>query len=131
MNFSIASSSEKTQYFSLYLKTPRLGFPGINKPYSTILTKQKPKKSRGICMKSGVLFGMSLIIELPTTVDSIVYEICSSISLILLAFSMYRALLSLISYSGRELVILSLNSSNTLNNSFLSMARFFSSSNYE
>ena len=71
-NFSIYCSSENTQYFSLNLNTPRLGFPGISKEFSTIFTKQKPKKSRGICIKSGVVLGINLIMEGPTTYDSIV-----------------------------------------------------------
>jgi hypothetical protein len=74
-----------------------------------------------------VLLGISLIILFPTTCESIVFAICSSIYLILLAFSMYRVLLSLIRFSGSEFVILSLNSSKTLKSSFLKMARFFSS----
>ena len=67
INFSIESLSAKTQYFSLYLKTPRFGFPGIKSPSSTMFTKQNPRKSKGICMKLGVLFGMSLRIVFPTT----------------------------------------------------------------
>jgi len=64
-NYSIAYSSENTQYLSLNLNTPRLGFPGISSPFlEHIVNRQKPKKSRGICIKSGVLLGINLKIGL-------------------------------------------------------------------
>ena len=91
MNWSMHISSAKTQYFSVYLKTPRLGLPGISKPfYWTMLTRQKPRKSRGMCMKSGVLFGIKrIMLEFePTTYESVLAAICSSIWRILCAFSM-------------------------------------------
>lgn len=91
MNWSMHISSANTQYFSVYLKTPRLGLPGINNPfYWTMLTRQKPRKSRGMCMKSGVLLGIRrMMLELePTTCESVFAAMCSSIWRILCAFSM-------------------------------------------
>mmetsp|Transcript_3763 Transcript_3763/g.6425 ORF Transcript_3763/g.6425 Transcript_3763/m.6425 type:complete len:204 (-) Transcript_3763:1033-1644(-) len=131
MNFSMDSWSAKTQYFSLYLKTPRLGLPGMSRPCSTMLTRQKPRKSRGMCMKSGVLLGMRRMIWLPTTCESMVCAMCSSIMRWLFAFSMYRCLPSRTRGSGRREVMSCLYSRRTLKSSFLRMERFFSSSSWE
>jgi len=55
------SLSLNTQNLSLNLYTPKLGFPAIKRPsFSTNDHTQKPKKSNGVYIKSGVVFGNNL-----------------------------------------------------------------------
>jgi len=61
LKLSMACSSENTQYLSLNLKTPKFGFPGMSSPFfEQIVNRQNPRKSNGMCMKSGVFPGISL-----------------------------------------------------------------------
>jgi hypothetical protein len=59
-------------------------------------------------MKSGVELGINLRMPSPTCALSVFYAMWSSITRRLAAFSAYRALLSLISVSLSELVIVCL-----------------------
>lgn len=135
LKLSMAYSSENTQYHSLNLKTPKFGLPGISKPFfEQMVKRQKPKKSRGMCIKSGVLLGISLKIGFdgsPIYWLSTVYATWFSYSVSLPAFSTYKAFASLMRCSGSVEVASHLYSSSTLKSSFLKNPRCFSSSNCE